>query len=43
MLKLYWVGDRGFLEVDGKEYEGIAKVKHEKGKLEVCFLSKIRY
>lgn len=34
-MKIYWVGDRGFIEIDGNELEGVAEVKATERKLEV--------
>lgn len=34
-MKIYWIGDRGFIEIDRLELPGIADVQFEKGRLEV--------
>lgn len=34
-MKIYWVGDRGFIEIDGNELKGVAEVKATEKKLEV--------
>lgn len=34
-MKIYWIEDRGFIEIGEHELQGIAEVKSEKGMLDV--------
>jgi hypothetical protein len=34
-MKIYWAGDRGFIEINGEELEGRAKVEMDAGRLDV--------
>ena len=42
-MKIYWVGDRGFIEINGEELEGVAKVEMDAGRLDIHIHIDINY
>lgn len=34
-MRIYWVGDRGFIEIEDERLPGLADISFEGGKLEV--------